>query len=52
LIEPSPDKHSGDAGLLPIRPFDQRIGFTQAFPDALDGHRGPERIYELALSRS
>src|SRR5215471_16478243 len=42
VIEPSPGQLSGDAGLLPIRPFDQRIGLTRAFADALDDPRDPE----------
>ena len=33
-IEPSPGQLSGDAGLLPVRQFDQRIGLTRAFADA------------------
>ena len=37
VIEPSPGQLSGDAGLLPIRLFDQRWEPTQAFIDALDG---------------
>ncbi len=28
VIEPSPGQLSGDAGLLPIRPFDQRMGLS------------------------
>ena len=28
VIEPSPGQFSGDAGLLPIRPFDQRMGLS------------------------
>jgi hypothetical protein len=39
VIEPSPGQLSGDAGLLPIRYFDQRIGLTQAFADALNDPR-------------
>jgi hypothetical protein len=39
VIEPSPGQLSGDAGLLPIRQFDERIGLTQAFADALDDPR-------------
>src|SRR5262245_25300139 len=39
--EPSPGQLSSDAGLLPIRQFDQRIGLTRAFADALDGPRDP-----------
>jgi hypothetical protein len=30
VIEPSQGQLSGDAGLLPIRQFDQRIGLTRA----------------------
>src|SRR5215470_13731389 len=43
VIEPSAGQLSGDAGLLPVRPFDQRIGLTQAFADALDDPRDPMR---------
>jgi hypothetical protein len=39
VIEPSPGQLSGDAGLLPIRQFDQRIGLTRGFADALDDPR-------------
>jgi hypothetical protein len=39
VIEPSPGQLSGDAGLLPIRQFDERIGLTRAFADALDDPR-------------
>jgi hypothetical protein len=28
VIEPSPGQLSSDAGLLPIRPFDQRMGLS------------------------
>jgi hypothetical protein len=41
VIEPSPGQLSGDAGLLPIRQFDQRIGLTRAFAEALDDPRDP-----------
>ena len=41
VIEPSPGQLSGDAGPLPIRQFDQRLGHTRAFADALDGPRRP-----------
>jgi hypothetical protein len=44
VIEPSPGQLSSDAGLLPIRQFDQRIGLTQAFADALDDPRDPDLI--------
>jgi hypothetical protein len=39
VIEPSPGQLSGDVGLLPIRQFDERIGLTRAFADALDDPR-------------
>src|SRR5215475_8943863 len=39
VIEPSAGQLSGDAGLLPIRQFDQRIDLTRAFAAALDDPR-------------
>jgi hypothetical protein len=42
VIEPSPGQLSSDAGLLPIRQFDERIGLTQAFTAALDDPRDPD----------
>jgi hypothetical protein len=39
VIEPSSGQLSSDAGLLPIRQFDERIGLTQAFTAALDDPR-------------
>jgi Transposase DDE domain group 1 len=42
VIEPSPGQLSSDAGLLPIRQFDQRIGLTRAFAGALDDPRDPD----------
>src|SRR5262249_59469211 len=44
VLEPSPGQLTGDAGLLPIRQFDQHIGLTQAFADALADPRDPELI--------
>jgi hypothetical protein len=41
VIEPSPGQLSSDAGLLPVRQFDERIGLTRAFTDALDDPRDP-----------
>src|SRR6516225_2304243 len=41
VIEPSAGQLSSDAGLLPIREFDQRIGLTRAFAGALDDPRDP-----------
>src|SRR5438105_1925844 len=43
VIEPSQGQLSSNAGLLPIRQFDDRIGLTRAFTDALDGPRDPHR---------
>jgi hypothetical protein len=42
VIEPSPGQLSGDAGLLPIRQFDERIGLTRDFAAALDDRRNPD----------
>ena len=39
VIEPSPGQLSGDAGLLPVRQFDQRIGLTRAYAEAGNGPR-------------
>ena len=36
VIESSPGQLSSDPGLLPVHPFDQRIGFSRSFADALD----------------
>jgi hypothetical protein len=36
IIEPSPGQLSLDAGLLPVRQFNQRSGLTRSFADALD----------------
>jgi hypothetical protein len=41
-IELSPGQLSSDAGLLPIRQFDERIGLTHAFTAALDDPRDPD----------
>ena len=42
VIEPSAGQLSGDAGLLPIRQFDQRIGLTRAVAKALEDPRDPD----------
>jgi hypothetical protein len=39
VIEPSPGHLSSDAGLLPVPQFDQRIGLTRAFAEALGDPR-------------
>ena len=49
VIEPSPGPLSSDAGLLPVRQFDQRLGLTQAFADALDDPRDPDRTEHTFL---
>jgi hypothetical protein len=41
VIEPSPGQLASDAGLLPVRQFDERIGLTRAFTNALDDPRDP-----------
>jgi hypothetical protein len=42
VIEPSPGQLPGDAGLLPVRQFDQHIGLTRANACALDDPRDPD----------
>ena len=42
ILEPSHGQLSGDAGLPPIRQFDQYIGLTQASAEALDDPRDPD----------
>src|SRR2546421_3892321 len=42
VIEPSSGQLSGDAGLLPVRQFDECIGLTRAFAGALDDPRDPD----------
>jgi hypothetical protein len=39
VLEPSAGQLSSDAGLLPIRQFDERAGLTRAFAGALDDPR-------------
>ena len=39
VAERSPGQLPNDAGLLPIRQFDQRIGLTRAYAEAVDGPR-------------
>lgn len=43
-VETSDAPLSSDAGLLPLRQFDQRIGLTQQFAQALDDPRDPDLI--------
>src|SRR5262249_16121455 len=53
--EPSPGQLSGDAGLLPIRQFDERPGLTRAFAQALNDSRDPDltehSLLEMVRSR-
>jgi hypothetical protein len=49
VIEPSPGQLSSDAGLLPVRQFDQRIDLTRAFAAALDDARDPGLIDHTLL---
>jgi hypothetical protein len=51
VIEPRPGQIGGDAGLIPIRQLDQRIGLTRAFTQALDDPRGADLTRAL-LSRA
>jgi hypothetical protein len=48
VLVPSPGQLTSDAGLLPIRPFDEPSGLTRALADALPAPSGahprdPER---------
>jgi hypothetical protein len=49
VIESSDAPLSSDAGLLPIRQFDERIGFTQQLAAALSDPRDPERTEHTML---
>jgi hypothetical protein len=55
VVEPSQGQLSGDAGLLPIRQFDERVGLTRAVAAALDDPRDPDltehSILEMVRSR-
>jgi hypothetical protein len=55
VIEPAAGQLSSDAGLLPIRPFDHRIGLTRAFADSLGDPRDRDltahTFLEMARSR-
>jgi hypothetical protein len=44
VIEPSPGQLFSDGGLLPIRHFDECIGLTRSFANALDDHRDSDLI--------
>src|SRR6516162_11374565 len=49
VIEPSRSTLSSDAGLLPIRQFDEEIGLTVAFANGLDDPRDPDLITHTFL---
>jgi Transposase DDE domain group 1 len=49
VIEPSRTVLTSDAGLLPLRQFDERIGLTRAFAAALDDPRAPTRAEHTFL---
>jgi Transposase DDE domain group 1 len=55
IVEPSRTQLSSDAGLLVIREFDERIGLTRQFVEALEDPRHPELIdhsfLEMARAR-
>ena len=42
VVEPSQAQLTSDAGLLPLRQFDQRLGLTEQFAQALDDPRAPK----------
>jgi hypothetical protein len=42
VVEPSDHQISSDGGLLPLRQFDEHIGLTRQFADALDDPRAPK----------
>lgn len=44
VVEVSPRQLSSDAGLLPLRQFDQRIGLTAGFAAALNDTRDPRLV--------
>src|ERR1700737_1836982 len=49
VIQSSNAPLTSDAGLLPIRQFDERIGFTRQFAAALKDPRDPELIEHSML---
>src|ERR1700747_1875162 len=54
VVEPSRAQLSSDGGLLPLRQFDEQIGLTQQFADALDDSRVPGLVDHtfLEMTRS
>jgi hypothetical protein len=55
IVEPSQAHLTSDAGLLPLRQFDEQIGLTQRFAQALNDPRDPQRcdhsVLEMVQSR-
>jgi hypothetical protein len=55
IVEPSQAELSSDAGLLPLRQYDEQIGLTRQFAQALNESRDPHRcdhsLLEMARSR-
>jgi hypothetical protein len=53
VVEPAAAQLSSDAGLLPVRAFDERIGLTEHFAAALDDRRQDPRhlVREMVRSR-
>ena len=55
VVEPSQAQLSSDAGLLPIRQFDEKVGLTRRFAEALDDPRQPllveHSVAEMTRSR-
>lgn len=49
VVEPSAALLSSDAGLLPFRQLDERLGLTDQFAAALDDPRAPELVEHTAL---
>jgi len=49
VIEPASGQLSSDAGLLPVRQFDERLGLTRAFAAALDDPRDPDLMEHTFL---
>lgn len=49
VVEASAGLLTSDAGLLPLRQFDEHLGLTRQFADALDDPRAPELIEHTFL---
>jgi hypothetical protein len=56
IVEPSRAELTSDAGLLPLRQYDEQIGLTRQFAQALNESRDPERcdhsLLEMVRSRT